>query len=158
MPLQDPKRRCKLPSGREWKCKPPNDPMDSREQGTLGQTPGPPNNRVKSVDSRPEVPDSRLSLSLKVNPLNAFRAALLLPGTFRTKSLSARAAGAILCFAPYFPFHKFVTHPSASVTHFLRIYNARRLWQAKINQLLKACMEYSAATSTPTTHQNWSTA
>ena len=121
MPLQDPKKRCKLPSGREWKCKPPNDPMDSREQGTLGPTPGPRNNRVKSVDSRPEVPNSHLSLSLKVNSLSAFLTALLLPGPFRAKWPSAGATGPILSFAPHFPFHKFVTHPRAPVTHFLRV-------------------------------------
>jgi len=91
--------------------------MDSREQGTLGQTPGPADNQVSSVDSRPEVSDS-LSLSLKVNPLPALLAALLLPGAFRPKSLSARAAGPILGLPSHFPFHKFVTHPSAPVTHF----------------------------------------
>ena len=47
----------------------------------------------------PEVPDSRLSLSVQVNPLPAFLAALLLPGAFRAESLSARATGPILSFA-----------------------------------------------------------
>ena len=102
--------------------------MDSREQGTLGQTPGPADNQVSSVDSRPEVPDNRLSLSVKVNPLPARLAALLLPGAFRPKSRSAGGTGPILSFAPHFTFHKFVTHPSQRVTHFLRVYNARALW------------------------------
>ena len=55
----------------------------------------------------PEVPNNRLSPSLKVKPLSAFLAAQLLPRAFRAKTLSARATGPIVSFALYFAFHKF---------------------------------------------------
>src|SRR5215467_3588264 len=61
--IAGPESAVKLSSGRERKRKPANDPMTPGNKEQFGPTPGPPDNQLSSVDSRPEVP-CRLSFSL----------------------------------------------------------------------------------------------